>query len=305
MPAFTVAPAEAGLRLDVVVAVRQRLSRATVQRLIAAGSVTVDGVPQTKHHHVQAGERVEYAAPAVVGSRLAPEALDVEVVYEDDWLLVVNKAAGVVVHPAPGHEKGTLVHGLLARGIGGGGTARPGIVHRLDKDTSGLMVVARHDEAYRALTEAMARREVGRTYVALLRGALPQDAGTIDAPMGRHVRDRKRMSLHTVAPRPAVTHFRVLRRYAGFTLVEVHLETGRTHQIRVHFAALGYPVAGDVQYGRRLRPPGLGRQFLHATRLSLTHPGSGKPLAFTADLPADLTTFLARLEAPEAGGRSA
>ena len=216
--------------------------------------------------------------------------------FEDDWLLVVNKAAGVVVHPAPGHEKGTLVHGLLARGIGGGGAARPGIVHRLDKDTSGLMVVARHDEAYRALTEAMARREVGRTYVALLHGDLPQDAGTIDAPMGRHVRDRKRMSLHTVAPRPAVTHFTVLRRYTGFTLVEVRLETGRTHQIRVHFAALGYPVAGDVQYGGRPRPPGLGRQFLHASRLSLTHPGNGEQVTFAATLPADLTAFLAGLK---------
>jgi len=305
MPAFAVAPAEAGLRLDVVLAARQDLSRAAAQRLIAAGSVTVDGVPQTKHHRVQTSERVEYTAPPAVRSQLSPEALDIEVVYEDEWLLVVNKAAGVVVHPAPGHEKGTLVHGLLARGIGGGGTARPGIVHRLDKDTSGLMVVARHDDAYRALTEAMARREVGRTYVALLRGDLPQDAGTIDAPMGRHVRDRKRMSLHTVAPRPAVTHFRVLRRYTGFTLVEVRLETGRTHQIRVHFAALGFPVAGDVQYGRRVRPPGLGRQFLHATRLSLTHPGSGEPLAFAAALPADLSEFLAGLEAREASGGGA
>jgi 23S rRNA pseudouridine1911/1915/1917 synthase len=302
MPAFTVAPAEAGLRLDIVLAARQRLSRAAAQRLIASGSVTVDGVPQTKHHHVQAGERVEHSALPAVSSLLAPEALDIEIVYEDDWLLVVNKAAGVVVHPAPGHEKGTLVHGLLARGIGGGGAARPGIVHRLDKDTSGLMMVARHEDDYRALTEAMARREVGRTYVALLCGDLPQDAGTIDAPMGRHVRDRKRMSLHTVVPRPAVTHFRVLRHYVEFTLVEVRLETGRTHQIRVHFAALGYPVAGDVQYGRRVRAPGLGRQFLHATRLSLTHPGSGEQLAFAADLPADLAAFLAALEAREGGG---
>jgi 23S rRNA pseudouridine1911/1915/1917 synthase len=305
MPAFTVAAAEAGLRLDVVLANRQGLSRSAAQRLIAAGSVTVDDVPQTKHHHVQPGERVEHAAPLATPSSLSPEALDIEIVYEDAWLLVVNKAAGVVVHPAPGHEKGTLVHGLLARGIGGGGTARPGIVHRLDKDTSGLMVVARNDDAYRALTAAMARRQVGRTYAALLHGELPQDAGVIDAPMGRHVRDRKRMSLHTAAPRPAVTHFRVLRRYAGFTLVEVRLETGRTHQIRVHFAALGYPVAGDVQYGRRGRPPGLPRQFLHATRLSLAHPGSGEMLTFTADRPGDLAAFRAALEAAESGGGEA
>ena len=285
-----------------VLAAREGLSRAAAQRVIAAGSVTIDGVPQTKHHLVQAGEEVEYAAPPVVPSQLTPESLDIAVVYEDDWLMVVDKAAGVVVHPAPGHEQGTLVHGLLARGIGGGGTARPGIVHRLDKDTSGLMVVARHEKAYHALTAAMARRAVGRTYLALLCGDLPQDAGTIDAPMGRHVRDRKRMSLHTVAPRAAVTHFTVLRRYKGFTLVEVRLETGRTHQIRVHFAALGYPVAGDVQYGRRTRPLGLGRQFLHAARLSLTHPGSGRPLAFEAGLPADLTAFLAGLETREANG---
>ena len=180
-----------------------------------------------------------------------------DIVYEDDWLLVVDKPAGVVVHPAPGHEHGTLAQGLVEHGAGGGHELRPGIVHRLDKDTSGLLIVAKGDHAYQALVAAMERRDIKRVYVTLLRGDLPQDDGTIDAPIGRHVRDRKRMSLHTTAgKRRAVTHFRVLGRAPGFTLARVQLETGRTHQIRVHFAALGYPVAGDVQYGGRERPEG-------------------------------------------------
>jgi len=186
----------------------------------------------------------------------------------------------------------------VAYGAGGGHERRPGIVHRLDKDTSGLLIVARGDASYLALVGAMARREIGREYVALLAGDLPQDEGTIDAPIGRHVRDRKRMSLHTAAGRPAVTHFRVLGRAGGYTLARVRLETGRTHQIRVHFAALGYPVAGDAQYGRRPRPEGLGRQFLHAAGLAFPHPADGRPLHFTSPLPPDLSAFLERLGLP-------
>ena len=207
---------------------------------------------------------------------LAAEHVPYTVVYEDDWLLVVDKPAGVVVHPAPGHEHGTLAQGLVAEGARGGHEMRPGIVHRLDKDTSGLLIVARRDDAYRRLVAAMERRDIHRTYIALLSGDLPQDKGTIDAPIGRHLRDRKRMSLHTAAGNRAVTHFDVAGRAPGFTLVRVRLETGRTHQIRVHFSALGHPVAGDVQYGRPPRPDGLTRQFLHAARLAFPHPEDGR-----------------------------
>jgi 23S rRNA pseudouridine1911/1915/1917 synthase len=186
-----------------------------------------------------------------------------------------------------------LAQGLVAHGARGGHELRPGVVHRLDKDTSGLLIVAKGDHAYQALVAAMERRDIKRVYVTLLRGELPQDDGTIDAPIGRHVRDRKRMSLHTSAGRPAVTHFRVLGRAPGFTLVRAQLETGRTHQIRVHFAALGYPVAGDVQYGGRERPEGLGRQFLHAAQLAFPHPEDGREMIFASPLPPDLRAFLA------------
>ncbi len=209
---------------------------------------------------------------------------------------MVDKPAGVVVHPAPGHEHGTLVQGLLDHGIAGGHESRPGVVHRLDRDTSGLLIVARTPEAHRRLVSQMARREISRRYVALLAGALPHDEGTVDAPLGRHVRDRKRMSVHTTRPHRAVTHFAVRERLPGYTLLDVRLETGRTHQIRVHFAALGYPVAGDLTYGDRARrPAGLGRQFLHAAHLEFAHPLSGERLSFDAPLPDDLAVFLRAL----------
>ncbi len=194
-----------------------------------------------------------YQPPPAAPATLTAEDVPYTLVYEDADLLVVDKPAGVVVHPAPGHEHGTLVQGLLPHGIAGGHESRPGVVHRLDRDTSGLLIVARTPEAHRRLVAQMARREIARRYVALLVGALPSDEGTIDAPLGRHVRDRKRISVHTTRPRRAVTHFEVRRRVAGYTLVDVRLETGRTHQIRVHFAAVGYPVAGDTTL-RRSRP---------------------------------------------------
>jgi 23S rRNA pseudouridine1911/1915/1917 synthase len=236
---------------------------------------------------------VAYVLPPPRPTVLRAEDVPYTLVFEDEALLVVDKPAGVVVHPAPGHEHGTLVQGLLSRGIAGGHESRPGIVHRLDRDTSGLLIVARTPDAHRRLVSQMARREIARRYVALLAGALPQDEGTIDAPLGRHVRDRKRMSIHTTRPHRAVTHFVVRERLPGYTLLDVRLETGRTHQIRVHFAALGYPIAGDTTYGDRAqRPAGLARQFLHAAHLEFAHPLSGAPLSFDAPLPADLAVFL-------------
>jgi 23S rRNA pseudouridine1911/1915/1917 synthase len=295
-------PAEAGGRLDVVLARLAGVSRARAQKLIDEGAALLDGRRRPKNHPVQPGQRITWpndAGAQPADAELRAEAIDVTVVYEDDDLLVVDKPAGLVVHPAPGHEEGTLVNALLARGISGGHGRRPGIVHRLDRDTSGLMVVARTEIAYQQLVADMAARRIERTYAALVVGHLPQDEATIDAPIGRHVRDRKRMSVHTTSPRRAVTHFVVTRRFNGYTLVDVRLETGRTHQIRVHFASLGYPVAGDAVYGCRPRPAGLERQFLHARRLALTHPlERERRLVFESPLPPDLKTFLAALDPP-------
>jgi 23S rRNA pseudouridine1911/1915/1917 synthase len=302
--AFVAAGGEAGRRLDVVLAACADLSRALAGRLIDAGGVRVDGRPARKGHVLRAGETVTWTPPADAPAALEAEDVPLRVVYEDDWLLVVDKPAGVVVHPAPGHEHGTLVHGLMSRGIRGGHGRRPGIVHRLDKETSGLLIVARRDDAYRRLVATMARREVSRVYLALLAGELPQDEGTVDAPIGRHVRDRKRMSVHTARPRPAVTHFRVLARAAGHTLAEIRLETGRTHQIRVHMAALGYPVAGDTTYSRTPRPAGLGRHFLHAVRLTFPHPEDGRVVSFEAPLPDELARYLAEIGIEAPAGRS-
>jgi len=289
---------EAGGRLDVALAARARLSRTAAQRLIEEGRVTVDGRTARKRQGLRVGEQVAWARGPEPPAALAAEDVPYGVVYEDEWLIVVDKPAGIVVHPAPGHEHGTLAQGLVERGARGGHELRPGIVHRLDRDTSGLLIVARGEQAYQALVAAMERRDIKRVYLTLLRGHLPQDDGTIDAPIGRHVRDRKRMSLHTTTGKPAVTHFRVLGRAEGFTLARVQLETGRTHQIRVHFAALGYPVAGDLQYGGRERPEGLERQFLHAARLELPHPEDGRPMSFASPLPADLQAFLESLGLP-------
>ena len=298
MPSFAAGEAETGIRLDTALARRLGLSRAAAQRLIESQSVTVDGRAAGKDHPLRVGETVGYELPPPAPSALAAEDVPYRLVYRDDSLLVVDKPAGVVVHPAPGHEHGTLVQGLLSEGIAGGHESRPGVVHRLDRDTSGLLIVARTPEAHRRLVSQMARREISRRYVALLCGELPQDEGTIDAPLGRHVRDRKRISVHTARPRRAVTHFSVRRRLAGYTLVDVRLETGRTHQIRVHFAALGYPVAGDATYGGAgRRSAGPHRQFLHAAHLELAHPITGAALSFDAPLPADLAAFLAGLEA--------
>jgi 23S rRNA pseudouridine1911/1915/1917 synthase len=288
---FRAGAADAGERLDVTLAARAGLSRAAAQRLIAGGLVQVDGASSAKKHVLRAGEVVVWRTPPPEAALVA-EDVPFAVVYEDDWLLVVDKPAGVVVHPAPGHEHGTLAQGLVAEGARGGHELRPGIVHRLDKDTSGLLIVARREDAYRRLVAAMERRDISRAYLALLTGLLSQDEGTIDAPIGRHLRDRKRMSLHTAAGKRAVTHFEVLGRGGGFTLVRVRLETGRTHQIRVHFAALGHPVAGDVQYGRPPRPQGLERQFLHAAVLVFPHPEDGREIRCSSPLPPDLAAFL-------------
>jgi len=286
--------AAAGERLDRFLAGLPEIgSRAVAERLLSAGGVLVDGRARPKSHKLGGGEELEFETPAARSSTLEPEAMDLVVPYEDEHLLVVDKPAGLVVHPAPGHPGGTLVHGLLAYDVEGGEEPeRPGIVHRLDRDTSGLLVVARSPEAHRRLQELVQAREMTREYLALVVGRPRSRSGTIDAPIGRDRHDPLRQSLDTDTPRDAVTRFDVqelLRRHA---LLRVRLETGRTHQIRVHLAAIDLPVAGDAAYGRP-GELGLERQFLHAARLAFPHPVTAEPVDVSSPLPLALEAALA------------
>jgi 23S rRNA pseudouridine1911/1915/1917 synthase len=269
-------------------------SRAEAERLLAAGAVRVDGRPRPKSFRLEGGEELEVAFSERAAAGLEAEAMELRIAYEDEHLLVVDKPAGVVVHPAPGHAGGTLVHGLLEHGAEGGEeTDRPGIVHRLDRDTSGLLVVARSEEAYERLKRQVAERELERTYLALVRGRPRSRRGRIEAPIGRDRRDPVRHSLDTETPREAVTHFEVERLFDHHALLLVRLETGRTHQIRVHLAAIELPVSGDGVYG--VPEPGLPRQFLHATELAFPHPFTGERVEAHSPLPDDLASFLERL----------
>jgi 23S rRNA pseudouridine1911/1915/1917 synthase len=294
-----VPPEAAGERLDTFLGARVG-SRAQAQRLLEQGHVRVDGRRRPKRHPLAAGEtvRVEEAdATAAVapagGSDAAPAAY--AVAFEDGDLLVVEKPAGVVVHPARGHRQSTLSQALAARGAAGGDPWRAGIVHRLDKDTSGLLVVAKHAESHRRLKAALAARLVTREYLVLVDGRPPARTGTIDAPLGRDRRVRTRVSTDTDDPREARTHFELERALPSATLLRARLETGRTHQIRAHFLAIGHPVCGDPDYGRA-GAFGLERQFLHAARLSFEQPFTGAWIDVRAPLPADLRAALERAE---------
>lgn len=298
---FVAGEPDQGVRLDVFLGRLPGMgSRSRVTGWIRAGAVAVDGVPRSKSHLLAAGEKVRVLVPAETRSELLPEDLDVPVLYEDEWLLVVDKPAGMAVHPSRGHSSGTLVHALLGHGLAGGEDFRPGVVHRLDKDTTGLLVVAKSPEAHRRLVAMMRRHAVDRRYLALVHGNFAADNGTIEAPVGRDPAKRKAMAVGGVAAREARTHFRVLERFGDFTLLEVRLETGRTHQIRVHFLAIGHPVAGDPTYARR-DAVGLGRQFLHSYRLSFVHPMTGEQVELESPLPTDLAQVLSGLRE----GRSA
>ena len=288
---FRVSEEHAGERLDRVLAKRPEIgSRAGAKRLVADGAVRVDDVPRPKSHRLAGGERVEVELPARSGLR--PEDIEVRVIWQDEQLLVVDKPAGIVVHPSGRRTSGTLVHGLLALGAEGGEEGRPGIVHRLDRDTSGIMVVARSRQAHTALQRLIRRREVDRRYLALVRGQPRSRTGRIEAPIGRHRHDRTRHSLDTESPRDAVTWFEVQELLGERALLEVRLETGRTHQIRVHLEAIGLPVSGDPVYG--VPDLGLERQFLHAHRLLLRHPLTGQQLDLSSPLPPDLAAALER-----------
>jgi 23S rRNA pseudouridine1911/1915/1917 synthase len=290
--------AAAGTRLDRFLAVPVG-SRARAQALIDAGRVRVDGTLRPKRHLVAPGEAIEIHDSGQDGPVLESEPqASFGVAYEDDYLLVVDKPAGVVVHPARGHWAGTLAQALEGRAAGGEDSWRAGIVHRLDRDTSGLLVVAKNDAVHRALKSLLARRRLRREYLALVDGHPSARTGTIDAPIGRHRRDRKLMSIDTDEPREARTHFEIERLLPAATLLRVTLETGRTHQIRVHLAAIGHPVAGDPQYGTG-GELGLSRQFLHAARLAFDHPVTGMPVDVSSPLPSDLVAALAVAEAGE------
>jgi 23S rRNA pseudouridine1911/1915/1917 synthase len=290
--------AAAGERLDRFLASLPEVgSRGAAERLLVDG-VLVDGQSRAKSHRLAGGEEVEFEAPERPEPELAPEEMDLRIAYEDEHLVVVDKPAGLVVHPAPGHATGTLVHGLLAHDVAGGDEDRPGIVHRLDRDTSGLMVVARSEEAHQHLQELVRRHELERHYVALVVGRPRSRSGRIEAPIGRDRREPTRHSLDTDTPRDAITHFEVVELFRHHTLLDVKLETGRTHQIRVHLAAIDLPVAGDSVYGRP-HELGLERQFLHAARLAFDHPFTGDRVDVESPLPEDLADALrvARREA--------
>ena len=278
-------------RLDRAVAARPEVgSRGLAERLILAGAVVVDGAPRAKSFRLEGGEDVHVELPDEPGA-LVPEEMDLRVAWADEHLVVVDKPAGVVVHPGTGHESGTLVHGLLALDAAGGDEERPGIVHRLDRDTSGLLVVARSEDAHARLQELIRRRQVERRYLALVRGAPRSRTGRIEAPIGRDRTERTRHSLDTPTPRDAVTFFEVVELLPAHSLLDVRLETGRTHQIRVHLQAVDLPIAGDPVYGVS-GDLGLERQFLHAARLRFAHPFTGEEMSVESPLPDDLAAAL-------------
>jgi 23S rRNA pseudouridine1911/1915/1917 synthase len=297
---FTAGAPDAGQRLDVFLTARlSDYSRSRVQELIRQGHVLVNGRAAKASRPLEPGDQVRVALMPLLPVRPEAEVLPLDIVYEDAALVVVNKPAGLVVHPAPGHARGTLVNALLAHApelASAEMDQRPGIVHRLDKDTSGLIVIARTPLALACLQRQFSARQVEKFYQALVEGLPAVDTGEIEAPIGRNPRDRQRMAIVARGGREARTRFWVEHRYRRRALLRVQILTGRTHQIRVHLAAIHHPVAGDVVYGYKQEPPP-PRLCLHAAELRFRHPLSGEPLAFTAPLPQDMREFLARLEA--------
>ena len=291
---------ESGDRIDALLArAVEDLSRSAAQRLLEEGLVRLDGRPVRKNYKCAAGERFTVLLPAAQEIPLIAQEIPLDVVYEDGDVIVVNKPRGMVVHPAPGHPDVTLVNALLRHcgdslsGIGG--EKRPGIVHRIDKDTSGLLIAAKNDFAHQALSAQLADRSLSRVYEAVARGGFREERGTVDRPIGRHPTDRKRMAVTEKNSRPAVTHWEVLARYAGYTHIRCVLETGRTHQIRVHMASIGHPLLGDGVYGAPSPEKGLAGQCLHARRLKFIHPRTGEQVELETALPPYFEDVLSRL----------
>lgn len=276
------------------------LSRSAAQKLIEEGLVTRNGKPGKKNDKLNVGDAVSYEIPELKAVDIAPKEMPLDIVYEDDDLLVINKPKGLVVHPAAGHSDDTLVNGLLyALGddlSGINGELRPGIVHRIDKDTSGLLAVAKNDLAHTVLASQLKDHSMARTYEAIVCGVMKEDSGTVDAPIGRHPSDRKKMCVTQRGSKPAVTHWEVIRRYRGYTHIRCKLETGRTHQIRVHMAYIGHPILGDTVYGHKKPELGQSSQCLHAGTLCFAHPRDGHPVVVYAELPQYFQDVLEKLE---------
>ncbi|MCI6352025.1 MAG: RluA family pseudouridine synthase [Firmicutes bacterium] len=296
---LTAATEHAGIRLDAFLSADGALTRSQAARLIAEGRVRVNGKPAAKSARLSGGETVTVDVPQLRETALPPQDIPLDVVYEDDDVIVVNKPTGLVVHPAPGHPDGTLVNALLHHcgdslsGIGG--EKRPGIVHRIDRDTSGLIIAAKTDAAHLALSAQLKDHSLSRTYECLVTGNMKQDSGTVNAPIGRSSADRKKMAVVPTGRR-AVTHWEVVARYPGVTHLRCRLETGRTHQIRVHMAYIGHPILGDTVYGAKKPVPGLTGQCLHATGLRFVHPRTGEPVELHCPLPPEFTAMLQKLQ---------
>ena len=287
---------EAGVRLDKAVADLTELSRSQANEAIKAGTILVNNQRQKARYAVKLGDVISYELPKEEVLDYQPEDIPIEIVYEDSDVAVVNKPQGMVVHPSAGHTSGTLVNALLyhVKDLSTiNGVVRPGIVHRIDKDTSGLLMIAKNDKAHQALAQELKEKKSLRQYVAIVHGNLPNDRGVIEAPIGRSDKDRKKQAV-TAKGKPALTRFQVLEHFGDFTLVELTLETGRTHQIRVHMAYIGHPIAGDPVYGPRKTLAGHG-QFLHAKKLGFTHPTTGELMTFSVDVPAIFQETLEKL----------
>lgn len=290
-----------GQRLDIFLAAAvPELTRSAAQRLLEQGNVTLDGAPLKKNARTEAGAEYELSLPELRETELVAQDIPLDVVYEDADVLVVNKPKGLVVHPAAGHEDGTLVNALLhhcGESLSGiNGEKRPGIVHRIDMDTSGLLIVAKNDFAHRSLSDQLKDHTLRRTYECIVRGGFREDSGTVNAPIGRDPRDRKRMTVTERNSRPAVTHWTVLARYGQYTHLQCRLETGRTHQIRVHMAYINHPIAGDPLYGVRKPELGLTSQCLHARALTFRHPRTGEEITVTCPLPEEFERALEKLK---------
>jgi len=293
-----------GERLDAFVArAADGLTRSAVQRLIEEGYVNRNGKPAKKNDKLNIGDEIAVTMPEAKPVDIAPKDIPLEIVYEDEDVLVINKPKGLVVHPAAGHQEDTLVNGLLFthadRLSGINGELRPGIVHRIDKDTSGLLAVAKNDLAHTVLASQLKDHSMARTYEAIVCGSFKEDSGTVDAPIGRHPTDRKKMCVNERNGKDAVTHWEVVARYRGYTHVRCRLETGRTHQIRVHMASIGHPILGDTVYGRKKPELGQTSQCLHAGVLCFAHPRDGHPVMVMADLPAYFKEVLRKLTPAE------
>lgn len=293
---------ESGQRIDKYIAEKQELSRVAVQRLIEEGNILVNGKKAKPSYAVQVGDEVIIQMPEAKETDLKPQDIPLDIIYEDSDIIVVNKAKGMVVHPAVGNPDGTLVNAIMAHCKGNlsgiGGELRPGIVHRLDKDTSGLLIIAKNDKAHLAMSEQIQNRQVKKTYLALVKGIVPENEATIKMPIGRSTKDRKKMAV-TPKGKEAITHFKVLERFEKYTYLEVNIETGRTHQIRVHMAEIGHPVVGDMVYSNGKNEFNIEGQMLHAYKLEFKHPITEREMCLEASLPEYFKNILLKLKEKE------